>query len=102
VLRKVFGCKKDQVTREWRRLHKEKLTKYYSGDQIKMTEMGGACSTYERRGSYRVLVGKVEGERALGRPSRGREDNIKIDFHEWEGAWIGLIWLRLGTGNGLL
>ena len=43
--------------------------------------MGGACSTYgERRGAYRVLVGKPEGKRPLGRPTPGWEDNIKMDL----------------------
>ena len=59
------------------------LTKYYSGDQIKKNEMGGACSTYgERQGVYRALVGKREGKRLLGRPSRRWEDNIKMDLQE--------------------
>jgi hypothetical protein len=45
--------------------------------------MGGACSTYgESRGVYRVLVGKPEGKRLLGRPSRRCEDNIKMDLQE--------------------
>ena len=45
--------------------------------------MGGACSTYgEGRGVYRVLVGKPEGKRPLGRPELGWEDNIKIDLQE--------------------
>jgi hypothetical protein len=54
-------------------------------------QMGRACSTYrERRGAYRDLVGKPEGRRPLGK-SRQR----------WE-AWTGFIWLRIGTGDGLL
>ena len=36
----------------------------------------------ERRGVYRVLVGKSEGKKPLGRPRPRREDNIKIDFQE--------------------
>jgi hypothetical protein len=56
--------------------------------------MGGACSTYgERRGVYRVLVGKPDGKRPLGRPRRRWEDNIRIDFQEvgsWCEDWIGL------------
>ena len=45
--------------------------------------MGGACSTYEeRRISYRVLVGKPEGTRPLGRPRHRWEDNIKMDLQE--------------------
>jgi len=62
-------------------------------DQIEKNEMGGACSTYwERRGVYRVLVGKPEGKTQIVRPRRRWEDNIKMDFQElgW-GARIGLI-----------
>jgi hypothetical protein len=45
--------------------------------------MGGACGTYgEKRGTYRVLVGKPEGKRPLGRPRRRWEDNITIKFQE--------------------
>jgi hypothetical protein len=57
----------------------------------------------ERRGSYRVLVGKPERRRPLGRPRRRWEDNIKMDLREvrW-GAWTGSIWLRIGTGGELL
>jgi hypothetical protein len=49
------------------------LTKYYSGDKIKGSEMGGACSTLkDRRGAYRGLVGRPEGKSLLGRPRRLR------------------------------
>ena len=45
--------------------------------------MGGACSAYgEKRGVYRVLVGKPERKRPLGRPRRRWKDNIKTDFQE--------------------
>jgi hypothetical protein len=57
----------------------------------------------EGRGAYRILVGRPEGKRPLGRPRRRWEDNIKMDLQEvgWE-AWTGLIWLRIGTVGGLL
>jgi hypothetical protein len=52
-------------------------------DAIKQNEMRGACGTYgEGRGVYRVLVGKPEGKRPLGRPRRRWEDNIKMDLQE--------------------
>ena len=52
------------------------------GAQIEKNEMGGACSTYgERRGVYRVLVGKPEGKRPLGRPRRRWDDNINMDIY---------------------
>jgi hypothetical protein len=55
------------------------------------------------RDAYRVLVGKPEGRRPLGRPRRRWEDNIKMDFTEVEWwAWIGSIWLRIGTNDGVL
>jgi hypothetical protein len=57
----------------------------------------------ERRGGYRVLVGKLEGKRQFGRPRLRWEDNIKRDFQMWDvGAWNGLSWLRVGTGGGHL
>jgi hypothetical protein len=58
----------------------------------------------EGRGAYRILMGRPEGRRRpLGRPRHRWEDNIKMDLKEvgW-GAWTGLIWLRIGTGGGLL
>jgi hypothetical protein len=55
----------------------------------------------DRRGVYRVLVGNSECRRPLGRPRFRWEDNIKMDLQEVGcGAWIGFIWLRIGTGNG--
>jgi len=44
--------------------------------------VGDVARMGERRGVYRVSVGKPEGKRPLGRPSRGREDNIKMDFQK--------------------
>ena len=59
------------------------LNKYYSGNQIEKNEMGGACSTYgDRRGVYRVLVGKPGGTRPLGRPRFRWEGNIKMDLQK--------------------
>jgi hypothetical protein len=55
--------------------------------------------------AYRILVGKPEGKRPLGRPRRRWVDNIKMDLREigWDGVeWIGLIWLWIGTCGGLL
>jgi hypothetical protein len=61
---------------------------------MKNNEMGGACSTYrERRDAYRILVGRPERRRPLGRPRRRWEDNIKMDIREVGGEdmnWIEL------------
>jgi hypothetical protein len=66
--------------------------------------MGRACSTHEENGNvYRILVEKPEGKRPLGRHMRRWEDHFKMDLREigWV-VWIGLIWLRIGTSEGLL
>ena len=67
-------------------------------------ELGGACRTYgERKGAYRVLVGKPGGKRPLGRPRRRWEDNIQMNLQAVGlGSMGGLIWLRIGTDGGLL
>ena len=57
----------------------------------------------ENRGVYRVLVGKSEGKRPLGRPRHRWEDNIKLDLREvGSGTLVGLIGLRIGKGCGCL
>ena len=54
------------------------------------------------RGVYRVLVGKPEGRKALGRPRRRWEENIKMDL-DWDvGLWTGSSWLSIGTVGGHL
>jgi len=57
------------------------------GDQIEKNELGGhvACNG-ERRGVYRVLEGKPEGKRPLGRQRHRRKDNIKMIFRKWDGG----------------
>jgi hypothetical protein len=57
----------------------------------------------EGRGVYRVLVGKPEGKRPLGRPRSRWEDNIKMDLQKWEGVVeTGWRWLKIGTNGGRL
>jgi len=54
----------------------------------------------DRRGIYRVLTGKPEGKRPLGKPRRRWEDNIKMIFKKWDvGVWTGSSWLRVGAGD---
>ena len=74
------------------------------GDQIEKNEMGGSCSAYgERRGIHRILVGKPEGKRPHGRPRPRWEITIRYILRKWDvGVWTGLIWLRIGTGSGLM
>jgi hypothetical protein len=57
----------------------------------------------EGRGVYRVLVGKPEGKRPLGRPRRRWEDMLGWIFKKWDvGFRTGLGWLRIGIGGGRL
>ena len=100
MLRRVFGPKRKEVTGEWRRLHKEELSDLYSLPNIvrvvnsrRMRWTGHVACMGEGRGVYRVLVGKPEGKRPLGRPRRRWEDNIKMDLQEVGGCcvdWKGL------------
>jgi hypothetical protein len=109
VLRKIFGSKRDELTGDWRRLHNEELYMYASPNMIRVIKLrrmkwaGHVARMGEWKGSYRVLVGRPEGKIPLAKPKRRREDNIKIELQELEwGTWTGLIWLRIGTGGGLL
>ena len=88
VLR-IFGPKRDGVTGEWRKLHNEELNDLYSSPNIvlvvksrRMRWVGHVARMVEWRGVHKVLVGKPEGKRALGRPRRRWEDNIKTDLEE--------------------
>jgi hypothetical protein len=57
----------------------------------------------EERKVYKILVGKPEGKRPLGRPRRRCEDGIRMDRMEIGGRmWSGFNWLRIGAGGGLL
>ena len=68
----------------------------------RMRWAGHVARMGEGRGVHRVLVGKPEGKRPLGRPRRRWEDNISWIFRKWEGVETGWSWLRTGTGCGHL
>ena len=104
VQSRIFGSKRSEVTGEWRKLYNEELIDLYSKNIIwGKNEVGGVCSTYERRGAYRVLVGNSEGNRPLGRSRRRWKDNVKMNLQEvgW-GAWTRLVWIRIETVWGHL
>jgi hypothetical protein len=95
VLRRIFGPKRDEVTGGWRKLHNEELRDLYSSPSairiIKSRRMrwaGHVARMAEKRNAYRLLVGKPEGKRPLGRPRRRWVDLSEIG---WGGVdWIGL------------
>ena len=99
VLR-VFGPKRDEITGEWRKLHNEELSVLYSLPNIvrvvklrRMRWAGHVACMGQGRGVCRVLVGKSEGKRPMGRPRRRWEDNIKMDLQEVGGVcgdWMEL------------
>jgi hypothetical protein len=99
VLRRLFGPKRDEVSREWRKLHRGELRNLYSSPdiirQIKSRRMrwaGHVARMGEGRNLYRVLVGKPEGKRPLVGPRRRWENEIKMDLMEigWGVEWIHL------------
>jgi len=100
VLRRVFGPKRNEVTGVWRKLPNEKLNDLYSSLDIlraiksrRMRWAGHVVRMGGRRAACRVLVGKPEGKKPLGRPRHRWENNIKMVLQEvgCEGMdWIDL------------
>jgi hypothetical protein len=100
VLSRIFGLRRDEVTGEWRNLHNEELCDLYSSPIViriiksrKMRWMGHVAWMEEKRNTYRLLMGKPEKKRLLGRPRRRWVDNIRMDLGEmgWDDVdWIGL------------
>jgi hypothetical protein len=89
VLRRIFGPKRDEATVEWRILRNEQLHDLYSSPNIirviksrRMRWTENVARMGEKRGAYRILVGRPDGRRPLGRPRRRWEDNIKMDLQE--------------------
>jgi hypothetical protein len=76
------------VTAEWRKLHNEELHHLYSSPSIRIMKSrrmrwaGHVARMGENRNSYRLLAGKPEGKRPLGRPRRRWVDNIRMDLVE--------------------
>jgi hypothetical protein len=100
VLRRIFGPRRNEVTGEWRRLHNEELNDLYSSPNIvwviksrRIRWAGHVACMGEERGVYRVLLGKLEGRRPLGRRRCRWVDNIGMDLQDVGCGymdWIGL------------
>jgi len=100
VLRRIFGPRRDEVTGEWRRLRNEELNDLYCSPNIvrviksrRVRWAGYVARMGEERVVYRVLVGKPEGRRPLGRPRHRWVNNIRMDLQEVGCGymdWIGL------------
>jgi hypothetical protein len=110
VLRRIFGPKRDEVTEEWIRLHNNECNDLYSSPNIirviksrRMRWAGYVARMGEGKGAYRILVGRPEGRNHLEDPGIDGRIILKWIFKNWDGgSWTGLMWLRLGTGGGLL
>jgi hypothetical protein len=101
VLRRTFGLKRDEVMGKWRKLHNEELGDLYSSPSIiriiksrRMRWAGNVARMGKKRNAYRLLVGKPEAKRPLGRPRHRWVDNIRMDHREV--GWGGLDWSSSG------
>jgi hypothetical protein len=95
VLRILFGLNRDEMAGGWREQHIEELHKLYSSPNIirtlksrSMRWAGHVPRMGEKRNACRILVGKPERYRLLGRPRDRWEDNIKMDLGKI--GWVGM------------
>jgi hypothetical protein len=105
VLRRIFGPKRDEVTGEWRKLHTEELHDLYFSPNIiriikarRMRWEGHVARMGKKRNAYRLLVGKPEGGRPIGRPRRRWLNNIRMDLAEV--GWGVVDWIGLAQDRG--
>ena len=103
-LRGIFERTREEVTGEWRKVHNGELNDLYCTPNIvrvttsrKMRWAGYVARMRERKGVNRVLVGKPEGKRSLGRRRSRWEDNIKMDVEDV--GCGGMDWMELAQGR---
>jgi hypothetical protein len=107
VLRGIFGLKRGEMIGGWRKLHNEELRTLYCSPSIirimksrRIKWAGHVARMGEKKNAYRILVGKPEGKRPLGRRRRRWEDNIRMDLREI--GWGGMDWIDLAQGRTLV
>jgi hypothetical protein len=95
----IFGPKRDEITREWRKLHNEELCDLYSSPSViriiksrRIRWASHVARMGEKRNAYRLLVGKPEGKIPLGRPRRRWVD---IRLYLGEVGWGDVDWIGL-------
>jgi hypothetical protein len=105
VLRRIFGPKREEDG-SWRKLHNDELHSVYSSPNIvkviksrRMRSAGHVARMGEGRGVHRVLVGRPEGKRPLGRP----RPRLRWPLGRWGSMGrTGFGWLRIGSSGGLV
>ena len=104
VLRRIFGHRRNEVTGEWLKLHNEELNDLYCSPDIvwviksrRMRWAGHVAPMGERKGVYRVLVGKGEGNRPHGRHRRRWEDNMNLQ----DVGCGGMDWIELAQDRDM-
>jgi hypothetical protein len=110
VLRKIFGPKRIEVIRGWRKLHNEELHYLYCLPSIiritksrRMRWAGHVARMGKKRNAYSILVGKPEGKRPLGNLDVRGRIILEGILQRYDGVvWTGLIWLRIATSGGSL
>jgi hypothetical protein len=92
VLRRIFGPKRDEVTEGWGKRHNGQLHNLHCSSR-RMRWAGHVARMGRKRNTCRTLVGPLEENRPVGRPSRTRADNIKMDVKGL--GWFSMEWIYL-------
>ena len=110
VLRVMFGSERDEVTGEWRKIHKEERNDLYSTPNIvrviksRIIRWVGHLARMGRKEEYTGLWwGNLRERDHLRDPGVDGRIILRWIYRKWDvGVWTGSSWLRIGTGGGLL